>query len=76
LRSIGITEPVKITLLNVGLAVSNFIFAMAAAVNVDKFGRRKLFLTSCTGMFLCYAIIMGLSAGFASSRTASLGTAV
>jgi MFS family permease len=49
---------------------------MCAALNVDKFGRRKLFLTSCIGMLLCYAIIMGLSASFASNKNSATGAAV
>jgi hypothetical protein len=57
-------------------ATWNLILALGAAINVDKFGRRPLFLTSCIGMFLCYAIIMGLSAGFAATKAASMGTAV
>lgn len=49
---------------------------MGAAVNVDKFGRRPLFLTSCVGMFFCYAVIMGLSAGFAATKASAMGSAL
>lgn len=57
-------------------ATWNLILAVGAAVNVDKFGRRPLFLTSVVGMFLCYAVIMGLSAGFAITKAAAMGSAV
>jgi hypothetical protein len=52
------------------------IVAVTSSVNVDKFGRRPLFLTSVVGMFFTFAIIMGLSAGFAMTKKSSLGAAV
>lgn len=90
LRSIGISAPVKITLINAGLGESlsapkalvdhlatwNMIFAIGASVKVEKFGRRPLFLTSVAGMLACYCIITGLSAGFARTKAADIGTAV
>jgi hypothetical protein len=50
--------------------------AMGAAVNVDRVGRRPLFLASIAGMLACYATIMGLSAGFAKTGKNQVGTAV
>ncbi|KAG4430182.1 hypothetical protein IFR05_014341 [Cadophora sp. M221] len=76
LRSVGITAPVQITLINVGLAIWNLILAGLAAVYCDKAGRRPLFLTSVAGMFCAYVVVMGLSAGFAQTKSTALGTAV
>ncbi|CAG8898347.1 unnamed protein product [Penicillium egyptiacum] len=76
LKSVGITAPVQITLINAGLALWNLILAGIAAVYCDKAGRRPLFLGSVAGMFCSYIIVMGLSAGFANTKQASMGIAV
>lgn len=100
LKSVGITAPVQITLINAGLgkfvlnsqyiegplkfehranvsiALWNLILAAIAAVNCDKTGRRPLFLTSTLGMLCSYAVVMGLSAGFANTHKHALGIAV
>ncbi|CAG8898346.1 unnamed protein product [Penicillium egyptiacum] len=76
LRSVGIESPVKLTLLTSGLAIWNLILAFGAALNVERFGRRPLFLISIIGMLVSYVLVMGLSAGFAKSRSHALGTAV
>ncbi|CAG7560652.1 unnamed protein product [Fusarium equiseti] len=76
LRSVGINSPVQITLINAGLALWNVILAAAAAVNCDKAGRRPLFLISTAGMLCTYAVVMGLSAGFANTKDRPLGIAV
>ncbi len=66
----------QITLINAFLSVWSLIMAMGAAVNVDRVGRRPLFLASIAGMLACYATIMGLSAGFAKTGKNQVGTAV
>ncbi|OWZ55894.1 hexose transporter protein [Cryptococcus neoformans 125.91] len=76
LKQVGVTKPVQITLINAGLALWNLILAGTAAVFCDKFGRRPLFLTSTLGMLCSYAVVMGLSAGFAKTKQQSIGTAV
>lgn len=94
LRSVGITAPVQITLINAGLgeltaksnrlakiadivkALWNLILAALAAIYCDKAGRRPLFLTSTVGMLASYAVLMGLSAGFASTSNRQMGIAV
>lgn len=88
LVSVGITAPVQITLINASLgecppltrpdfaAIWNLLWAGAAALNVDKIGRRPLFLISILGMLVSYGVIMGLSAGFATTKKSSLGVAV
>ncbi|KAJ4176362.1 hypothetical protein NW755_014451 [Fusarium falciforme] len=76
LRSVGVTAPVQITLINASLALWNLILAATAAVNCDKAGRRPLFLTSTAGMLCSYVVVMGLSAGFANTKDRPLGIAV
>ncbi|KAH7168190.1 hexose transporter protein [Fusarium sp. MPI-SDFR-AT-0072] len=76
LRSVGISSPVQITLINAGLALWNLILAALAAVYCDKAGRRRLFLTSTAGMLCSYVVVMGLSAGFANTKSKPIGTAV
>jgi hypothetical protein len=51
LRSVGITSALKITSINAGLGAWNLIVAVSAGLNVERFGRRPLFLTSFIGMF-------------------------
>lgn len=58
------------------LQIWNLIFAVGAALSVDRLGRRKLFLASCFGMLSCYVVISGLSGSFANTGSASTGVAV
>ncbi|RAL08764.1 hexose transporter protein [Aspergillus homomorphus CBS 101889] len=76
LKSIGITAPIQITLINAGLAIWNLILAGITAVFCDKVGRRPLFLMSIVGMLCSYIVVMGLSAGFANTKNHSMGVAV
>lgn len=90
LRSVGITKPVQITLINAGLCESpaamsivthhqamwNLLFAVTASINTEKLGRRPSFFVSLWGMLISYAFITGLSAGFDSTKRASIGVAV
>ncbi|KAH2932256.1 hypothetical protein KXW73_006012 [Aspergillus fumigatus] len=76
LNSIGITSPVQITLLTSGLAIWNLILSFGAALNVERFGRRPLFLVSIIGMLVSYVLIMGLFAGFATTGSHAMSVAV
>lgn len=58
------------------VAVWNLILAFGAALNVERFGRRPLFLVSLVGMLVAYCLVMGLSAGFASTGKSAMGVAV
>lgn len=61
---------------SLGAAIWNLVIATTAAINVDRFGRRPLFLTSVVGMLLLFSTIMGLSAGYAISKNTAIGIAV
>lgn len=75
LRSVGVADPVKIASINAGLAIWNLTIAVSAGLQVERFGRRPLFLTSFIGMFCSYAVVMGLSAVFATKGNTAAGTA-
>ena len=75
LRSVGVADPVKIASINAGLAIWNLTIAVSAGTQVERFGRRPLFLTSFIGMFCSYAVVMGLSATFATQKNQAAGLA-
>lgn len=54
----------------------NLVVALYAGFNVERFGRRPLFLTSIVGMLLSYACITGIAAGFAKTQQRSIGIAL
>jgi hypothetical protein len=63
-------------LTQVVIAIWNLILAFGAALNVERVGRRPLFLVSLAGMLVSYCLVMGFSAGFASTNKAGMGIAV
>ena len=75
LKALGVTQATKQLGINVGLAAWNLILAEAAALNVERFGRRPLFLASTIGMIISYCFVMGFNAGFAQTGNKSLGLA-
>ncbi|WYZ38426.1 hypothetical protein EsH8_III_000340 [Colletotrichum jinshuiense] len=76
LETVGITSVTDQTLISGCLQIWNLFWAVSAAVSVDRLGRRPLFLTSCLGMLSSFTIISGLSGGFATTGTKSVGLAV
>ncbi|KAL4957711.1 general substrate transporter [Aspergillus filifer] len=76
LRSVGITSVRDQTMISGFLQLWNLILAIASAFNVDRFGRRPLFLVSSVGILASYIVISGLPGSFAQSGTSSIGTAV
>ncbi|KAH6622004.1 sugar transporter [Boeremia exigua] len=76
LNTVGITAVSHQTLISACLNVWNLLFALAASLNVDRLGRRFLFLLSATTMLVSFIIITGLSGSFASSLSPSVGVSV
>ncbi|KAL4943967.1 hypothetical protein BDV06DRAFT_234082 [Aspergillus oleicola] len=76
LDTVGVTSTRDQLLISACLQVWNLILSAVGALLVDRAGRRPLFLTSASIMLVSYIIITGLSGGFASTGSASTGTAV
>ncbi len=76
LRTVGITSVTDQTLISGFLQVWNLLFAVAAAVSVDKVGRRPLFLASAGIMLVAYILVTALSGAFAESGNGPTGIAV
>ncbi|GAA5990719.1 hypothetical protein JCM10908_003204 [Rhodotorula pacifica] len=75
LRLAGITDPVQQTGLNLGLQVFNLLMAGGGAALVERLGRRPLWMISTGSMLLCFAGLLGTSAGFDTTGKASVGFA-
>lgn len=52
------------------------VLSTAAAILVDKVGRRPLWLSSTGGMLVSLCVVMGLSAEYAKNHHARIGLAV
>lgn len=76
LDTVGVTSVTDQTLISAFLQVWNLLCAVAAAFVVDRLGRRTLFLASGAIMLVSYVIVTALSAEFAQTGHAAIGTAV
>ncbi len=76
LVSVGITEPAQQTGYNAGLQIWNWLAAVGGALVCERFGRRKMWLTSAIGMLFSYVVIVGCSAGYANGTSDGAGKAV
>ncbi|KAF3004452.1 hypothetical protein G7054_g7175 [Neopestalotiopsis clavispora] len=76
LNTVGVTSVTDQTLISACLQVWNLIFSVAAALCVDKAGRRPLFLASALVMLVSFVLVTALSATFAEKGDASTGLAV
>ncbi|KAF9875365.1 hexose transporter protein [Colletotrichum karsti] len=76
LNGIGVTDTRSQLLILVGLNIWNLIWSTSAAINVDRIGRRPLWLTATSGQLVTMAVIMGLSAGYTKYDIKAAGTAV
>ncbi|KAL2795125.1 hexose transporter protein [Aspergillus keveii] len=75
LTSLGIGDPKTQLKILMGVQTWNLIIASTAAFLVERAGRRPLWLSSTGGMFITFAIIMGLSAGYSETGTVTMGVA-
>ncbi|KAF4958816.1 hypothetical protein FGADI_2160 [Fusarium gaditjirri] len=76
LQTVGITSVTHQTLISACLQIWNLVWAVGAAVSVERLGRRPLFLTSAGTMLVSYIVITGLSGSFANTGNSAVGTAV
>ncbi|KAF5522402.1 Lactose permease [Colletotrichum aenigma] len=76
LESVGITSVTDQTLISGCLQIWNLIWSTAAAICVDKVGRKALFMASGIIMLVSYIIVTGLSGSFATSGNGPTGIAV
>ncbi len=68
-ETIGILDPNTQLLINGILQVWNLCWALFASLLVDKSGRRRLFLTSSTGMLIFFALQTACSATFSETHS-------
>ncbi len=73
LNGIGITDSNDQTLINGILAIYNFIIAITASMNVERTGRRPLFIISTAGMLVSYAIITAMSGTYENTQNVGAG---
>lgn len=76
LDTVGITSITDQLAVSGCLQVWNLIWAVAAAMCVDRLGRKPLFLASASIMLISYIVVTGLSGSFAQTGHAATGTAV
>lgn len=76
LDTVGVTSTRDQTLINACLNVWNLLWAVGAAMSVERLGRRFLFLASAGIMLSSFTIVTGLSGSFAQSQSSSVGLAV
>lgn len=76
LNTVGVTSITQQTLINGFLQVWNLICSLIGAFNVDRVGRRPLFLAAIGSMLVAYILITALSAAFAQSGSAAVSVAV
>lgn len=76
LKQVGITKPAQTTGINGGIAIWSWWAAMLGASLADRFGRRRLFLTSLCGCLAAFCFITGLSGAFAQHKHTATGVAM
>jgi len=76
LDQIGYTDTLTQNLINGVLQIFNLFIAVIACFFVDKVGRRKLFITSTTGMLVTFVVWTICSARFAINGSRAAANAV
>jgi MFS family permease len=76
LRDVGVKSVATQTMIAGFLQVWNIVFAIGGALLVDSIGRRKLFLTSCSGMLTTLILISVLSGIFSRTGKSAIGISV
>lgn len=76
LISIGITSPTQQLGLNGGMKACALVVNFVFALYVDRFGRRPIYMISTVGMLIAFTLITILSARYAITEVAGLGSGV
>jgi hypothetical protein len=76
LDSVGVKDPKTQLNINGGLQIWNFFVAVTMCFFVDNIGRRKLFLTSTSGMLACFIVWTICSERFSTTGSEASGRAV
>jgi len=76
LISVGVTDADKQLVITGCLQVWNLVCATGAAACIKRLGKRTLFLSSASIMFVSFILITALSASFANTQYAAAGIAV
>ncbi|KAL8278524.1 hypothetical protein RQP46_009016 [Phenoliferia psychrophenolica] len=76
LNSVGVTSYTQTSGLYGGLAIWNACWAIAGASQVDRFGRRALWMASTCGMLVSYILVTALSATYSRTKNIQCGYAV
>lgn len=77
LKTLGITSYLSQCQISGGLSISNFFFATAASIAIERVGRRPLWLLSTGIMLVCLIAITALSAEYFKTHSSALaGTTV
>ncbi|TLD28390.1 hypothetical protein PspLS_04095 [Pyricularia sp. CBS 133598] len=75
LKSVGITSSATQAGINLSLQVWNAGLAFLGALAADRYGRRRLWLLSASGMLLSFIVVTALSATFAEHSVKAAGSA-
>ncbi|ESK89200.1 sugar transporter [Moniliophthora roreri MCA 2997] len=75
LRLVGVVDPSQLAGINGGMSIFSWVVAIAGALSVDSLGRRPLWLISTSSMFLTFAAMTGVAAGFTKTGDPSYGIA-
>lgn len=75
LKLVGITDPNKVSGINIGLAAWNLVLAYVGSLNAERAGRRVLWLVSTIGMLVSYVVLTGINGSFAQSGNRHVGIA-
>ncbi|KAH6653800.1 general substrate transporter [Truncatella angustata] len=76
LNTVGVISVTDQTLISACLQVWNLIFSVAAALCVDKAGRKPLFMASAIIMLVSFILVTALSGSFAEQGNPATGVAV
>ncbi|PLB44157.1 MFS transporter [Aspergillus steynii IBT 23096] len=76
LTTVGVTDKKTQNIINLSLSCWFWLCATGSAFMTSFLARRTQYLTSFVGMFICFSVWTGVSAGYAQHASHASGTAV